>query len=311
MNILLAIDGSDASLTALEAVANLSLAPGSTIELVTVVADEADLYGGAWPAIALVESPDALARARASARERLDGLAERLAAEDRTVIARPVGGRPASQIVVEAERSDADLIVVGARGHSATERLLLGSVSSEVVDHAHRPVLVVRHARFDRVLVATDGSESAGAAAGFVRSSGLFTDAEVRVLSVIDPGLPWWTGLSAVDGMAAAEAYDSVVDAARMHAEESARSTAERLGSEHVTVAATHGRDVGSTIVAEASAWGAGVVVIGTRGQGMVKRLLLGSVSRDVLHQAPMSVLVVGPIPSVDSEPGRVDPPAT
>ena len=67
-------------------------------------------------------------------------------------------GRPASEIVIEADRFGADLIVVGARGHSAVERLLVGSVSSEVVDQAHCPVLVVRTPRFARVLLATDGS---------------------------------------------------------------------------------------------------------------------------------------------------------
>jgi nucleotide-binding universal stress UspA family protein len=295
MKVLLAIDGSDPSLTALDAVATLPLAAGSEIELLTVVGDEADLYGG-WPAVVLIESPEAMERARESVRERLEALADRLATEGRTVSIHVVQGRPASEIVLEAGRFAADLIVVGARGQSTVARLLLGSVSSEVVDHAHRPVLVVRTAPRGRVLIATDGSEPADAAADFVRTSGLFDDAELRVLSVIDPGMPWWTGLSPVDGMIAAEAYGDVVDAARAHAEDAARRTGERIGSEHVTIdAATRGGDVASTIVAEATAWGADVVVIGARGLGTVKRLLLGSVSRDVLHHAPMSVLVVPP----------------
>jgi nucleotide-binding universal stress UspA family protein len=42
---------------------------------------------------------------------------------------------------------------MGARGLSAVRRLLLGSVSSEVVDHAPCPVLVARHAAVDRVLL--------------------------------------------------------------------------------------------------------------------------------------------------------------
>ncbi len=42
-----------------------------------------------------------------------------------------------------AEDCDAQLIVVGARGMSTVESLLIGSTSTAVVHHAHRPVLVV------------------------------------------------------------------------------------------------------------------------------------------------------------------------
>ena len=53
-------------------------------------------------------------------------------------------GDAADAIVKEAEASDADLIVVGARGLNTVERWLLGSVSSKVVHHAACDVLVVR-----------------------------------------------------------------------------------------------------------------------------------------------------------------------
>ena len=39
----------------------------------------------------------------------------------------------------------ADLVVVGARGHNPIRELLLGSVSREVLEHAARPVVIVRH----------------------------------------------------------------------------------------------------------------------------------------------------------------------
>jgi nucleotide-binding universal stress UspA family protein len=53
-------------------------------------------------------------------------------------------GHPAEQIIFDADRLGVDLIVVGDRGRSKFVRLLLGSVSKQVVEHADRPVLVVR-----------------------------------------------------------------------------------------------------------------------------------------------------------------------
>src|SRR5256712_9791196 len=47
-------------------------------------------------------------------------------------------------IVNHAVKENADLIVVGTRGLGGFKRLLLGSVSSGVVDHSHCPVLVIR-----------------------------------------------------------------------------------------------------------------------------------------------------------------------
>jgi nucleotide-binding universal stress UspA family protein len=53
-------------------------------------------------------------------------------------------GHPAETICSEAVRLGADLIVIGARGLTAAERILIGSVSEHVLRKAERPVLVVR-----------------------------------------------------------------------------------------------------------------------------------------------------------------------
>ncbi len=51
---------------------------------------------------------------------------------------------PADAIVKYAEKNDIDLIVIGSKGTGATERFLIGSVSSQVVTHSPCSVLVVK-----------------------------------------------------------------------------------------------------------------------------------------------------------------------
>ena len=55
-------------------------------------------------------------------------------------------GRPADEIVAYADSIDADLIVVGSRGHSVLTSALIGSVSRGVLRESRRPVLIVRGA---------------------------------------------------------------------------------------------------------------------------------------------------------------------
>jgi nucleotide-binding universal stress UspA family protein len=67
-------------------------------------------------------------------------------AEARGVTARTelLVGNAVDEIVAYADTVDADLIVVGSRGHGAIATALLGSVSHGILDEAMRPVLIVR-----------------------------------------------------------------------------------------------------------------------------------------------------------------------
>ena len=56
-------------------------------------------------------------------------------------------GNPAKEIVQFADSIDADLIIVGSRGHGTISSALLGSVSRGILHAAKRPVLIVREVR--------------------------------------------------------------------------------------------------------------------------------------------------------------------
>ena len=72
-------------------------------------------------------------------------------------------------------------------------------------------------------------------------------------------------------------------------------SPAPKIGMGAATVASG---DVPSAILDAATTSRADLVVVGTRGHGVVHRALVGSTSRRVLHHAPMSVLIVpSPVP--------------
>jgi nucleotide-binding universal stress UspA family protein len=185
---------------------------------------------------------------------------------------------------------------MGARGLSAVRRLLLGSVSSEVVDHARCPILIARHATIDRVLLATDGSPSGDEATSFVAHSGLFEGSQVRIISVGNPGLPWWVGVTPVDGMTSIDIYADQSEASERHARHVSEEAAERLSDLQVlgTTAIRDG-DVVSAILQDAKDWNAELIVMGARNMGTMQRWLVGSVSRSVLHLAGASVLIVRP----------------
>lgn len=92
---------------------------------------------GAYPAEFFEGFPDSAESIVRAAVARVAELQPSVACEGKAV-----EGHPAEVLLKEAEQ--ADMIVVGNRGHGGFASLLLGSVTQHVVHHAHCPVVVVR-----------------------------------------------------------------------------------------------------------------------------------------------------------------------
>jgi nucleotide-binding universal stress UspA family protein len=197
-------------------------------------------------------------------------------------------------IVERATEMRADLIVVGSRGHGTIESMVLGSVSAEVVDHAPCPVLVARGQGTRRVVLGWDGSSGATRVADLLRSWPLFAGAAVRVVSVADVKFPWWTGFPEAGSAEMLPMYLETADAMREEHEELAATMASQLRGAGMT--ADHERrdgDPATEVLAAAAEWTADLIAIGTHGRTGLRRIILGSVARNVLQHAPCSVLIV------------------
>jgi nucleotide-binding universal stress UspA family protein len=135
VKILVAYDGSETSVRALERAGQEVSQHGGELTVISVVPLQPSGPRSAGP----VMSGDV----EEHGRELAEAVAK-LKATNVDAKAIEAVGHPAESIVDEAERGGFGLIVVGASGHHGISRFLIGSTASRVVTHAHCDVLVVR-----------------------------------------------------------------------------------------------------------------------------------------------------------------------
>jgi nucleotide-binding universal stress UspA family protein len=231
------------------------------------------------------------------------GEADAVAALD-AIVARTVGTARAASVEKQIindhaaaallEASDgADLLVVGARGLGRLKSLLLGSVSSAVLRHATCPVAIVRDGTdlsdegIARVVVGIDGSDTAERALEWALQEGRLHDATVEVVHA-------WAFPYGAGERFAAVAFDStpLEDAARRTLDAAVESADTTGLPAPVMRTLTIGSAAASILQA---AEGADLVVVGSRGLGGFKGLVLGSVSYHIVHHATCPVVVLPP----------------
>jgi nucleotide-binding universal stress UspA family protein len=204
---------------------------------------------------------------------------------------------PAWGLISKADEWKADLIVVGAHGHSVLGgRLILGSVSQRVLYEASCSVRVARGPREKvgsplRLVIGIDNSACSSTAVDAVYRREWPTGTEVRLLTIVDTVMPFTADPSQPSEMKWIEVGDeNNWDQVRQIFEPSAEKLRSAGLDASVLIKAGNPKDA---IIKEAEDWGADCIFVGAKGLRGIDRLLLGSVSGAVSARAHCSVEVV------------------
>jgi nucleotide-binding universal stress UspA family protein len=207
-----------------------------------------------------------------------------------TVRTLQASGLAFEEIAREAERQDAAVMVLGARGMGFLRRLVLGSTSERLLRRSTRPLLLVRqmpHEPYRRALVAIDFSPWSAAALQAARR--LAPAARLLLFSVFEVPFEDKLRFAGVDA-ATIEHYRRQARAEalqRLHA--LAQQAGLKTGEWEPQVAEG---DASMRIVETEQALDCDLVVLGKHGQSATEELLLGSVTKHVLAEGSADVLV-------------------
>ncbi|MDO5049331.1 MAG: universal stress protein [Actinomycetaceae bacterium] len=197
----------------------------------------------------------------------------------------------AAGVMVQMSR-EVDMIVVGSRGGGGFADRLLGTVSSALPAHAKCPVVVVpRHTSgspfwpVKRIVVGVDGSEVAQVAFEKAVEETILWDAKLDAIAAV----PIATGMGMFSWLPTTIDRDALN---REMEEELRESTAKIAGDRNVDIK-QHVIDGAPAQLLTEFSTAVDLIVVGTRGRGGFKGMLLGSTSQTVLSHSTCPVMVV------------------
>ncbi|WKD60185.1 Universal stress protein [Corynebacterium ciconiae DSM 44920] len=293
--IVAAVDGSEASKTAVRWAANTAMKRGEPLRLAASYAMPQFLYAeGMVPPQELFddlqkETLEKIEEARAIAHE---------VAPDIKIGHTIAEGSPIDMLLDMSK--DVTMIVMGSRGLGGLSGMVMGSVSAAVVSHAVSPVVVVREdsqvldsTKYGPVVVGVDGSGVSEKATAYA-----FAEADARgaELNAVHTWMDMQVQTSLAGLAAAQQQWASVEREQEEMLDERLAPFIERYPNVKVNKIVTRDRPVRALVDA---AEGAQLLVVGSHGRGGFKGMLLGSTSRALLQSSPCPMMVVRP----DSDP--------
>jgi nucleotide-binding universal stress UspA family protein len=284
MKALIATDGSHNAYEAAKMFANLPHTGPLEIHVLTVIYMPPDDSGG----MAYAWLPEFIQTEEARAKEGFEKISALFAGDEVVTNHMICHGHVGHTIAEEAKRAGVDLIVIGAQGHSAIARVLLGSTSDFVATQAGCSVLAVRSDKVPaegfplRVVLAYDGSEPAKLAVDEFIASSWGPKSEVHLVHVLPQGSMF------------SRATPADIDAAREEGKKLLFAASEKLrpAVASISMHILEGDSIGLTLTDFARDNAVDLVMLGDTGRSAISQLFLGSVTRYVLRHADCSVWI-------------------
>ncbi|GAA12115.1 universal stress protein [Gordonia alkanivorans] len=284
--IVVGVDGSDCALMAVRWAA----AAASRENRPLLVLSAVGIFPGAYAPTAMMTSDVVVEAMQSDARRAVEAgtAVAKETAPDVPVDGTVVGGSPV--LALRHASAQAHSLVVGRRGVGGVRGLLLGSVSNDAAIHAECPVIVVGgpSPTAGPVVVGVDGSPTSTAAIGHA-----FRQADLLQTSLL--AVHTFGGFS---GTAFYGDQHQIIRQLRDEAEELLGEQLAGYPEDYPDVKIERRVEIGSPADALVdAAETAQLVVVGTRGRGGIRGLLLGSTSRAVLQVAQCPVMVTHTAP--------------
>jgi nucleotide-binding universal stress UspA family protein len=193
-----------------------------------------------------------------------------------------VNGRPPIVLNDTVAQLGGGMIVLGGKHHSTLGRWLGGSTSHNMVRAAAVPVLVTAGEPREpaRILVSVDVSPAAKPTLELAERLAALFGAKLRAISVMEP-LPLVPEAPPVDMREYYQMWEEMLK----------RDVWPLLRTPGVETMVRHGNVI-ETLLREVHDWPADILVVGSHGKNLAQRMLLGSVTEQLLNHLPTSVLV-------------------
>ncbi len=306
MRVLAAIDGSSYSHGVIEAIAVRVWEPGTEIKLVTVMekhVDYAHLHGG-YHRIDDNHSTDDPSQPHKHLIQFSLSLREKVGLQNTSVSIDPVVvvGHAAEEILTLAKNWRADLTVVGTRGCTGLQKLLLGSVSTEVLRHSTSHVQIARSnpkrasGNVYRILVPVDHSPFSQAAVEWLVQHRWQKAVEIQILTVVPEIHQLSEQFTEEENPEKAAIILSKIQSLKAKSLEQLNALADEIQIKTDAISVSCSIKAGeppAVITGTARDWQADLILMGSHGRTGLNRILLGSVSSEVVQTSHSAVEVV------------------